>query len=148
MHLQKPLQINTALLIAAPAPALHVARRFTATPEQVCRAWLNPALAGRWLFATATRPMTATITPKPGGRFKFTDGHTTHTGRYLHIQEPHRLAFTLDDTLSRVQIEFAPRSHGCLLRLEHTGLPPELTARTRERWRGMFYGLSLLLASN
>jgi len=117
-----------------------------ATPSLVFQAWLDPNLAGRWLFATATRPMTeVSITPRAGGRFRLADGEVFHTGRYILVEDPHKLAFWLDDTNSRVSIEFAPRNNGCLLRLEHHNLPPELSAHARERWLGMLYGLSLLL---
>jgi len=149
MHLEKPLQIrNTPPKAAGPDIAIYLAHRFAAPPQSVFRAWLDPEIAGRWLFATATRPMTAVITPRPNSRFRFTDGLTTHSGRYLHIAEPRQLAFTLDDTHSRVSVEFAPRGAGCLLKLQHHGLPREQARFAKARWQGMFYGLSEWLASN
>jgi hypothetical protein len=87
------------------------------------------------------------IMAQVGGQFRFTDGQVLHTGRYIHIAAPRELVFSLDDTrsCSRVDVKFAPRGAGCLLRLAHDGLLPELSNYARERWLGMLYGLSLVL---
>jgi hypothetical protein len=37
--------------------ALRVTRRYGMRPTRVFAAWLDPAVAGRWLFATASRPL-------------------------------------------------------------------------------------------
>ena len=119
------------------------------------QAWLDPAVAGRWLFATATRPMTCvTIDPRPGGRFEFADdsGRTREHGRYLDIQPSRHLAFSLarpgSRRGSRVVVEFRRRGSGCLVGLTHTGLPADQAAHMEARWEGMLYGLGLLLNSD
>jgi len=149
MHLEKLMEIKgTPLKMATPETAIHLAHRFASPPEQVFRAWLDPALAGQWLFATATRPMTeVSITARVGGQFCFTDGQALHTGRYIHIAEPRELIFSLEDrrTHSRVSVEFTPRGSDCMLSLEQQ-LPPQYAGFAKQRWHGMFYGLSLLLA--
>jgi uncharacterized protein YndB with AHSA1/START domain len=51
--------------------AIRITHRFAAPPQRVFEAWLDPALAGRWLFATATRPMTdVAIEARVGGSFR------------------------------------------------------------------------------
>ncbi|MGH7187364.1 MAG: SRPBCC family protein, partial [Pseudomonadota bacterium] len=79
---------------------VRVARRFRAPPEQVFNAWLDARVAGRWLFATASRPMAhAEIDPRVGGSFRFVDRRNDerveHIGEYLEIRPPRRLVFTL-----------------------------------------------------
>jgi uncharacterized protein YndB with AHSA1/START domain len=81
-------------------PSLRVSRHFAAAPARVFDAWLDPPLAQRWLFATATRPTAcAEIDARVGGAFCFTEWQdgalVAHAGRYLVIAPPRRLAFTL-----------------------------------------------------
>ena len=125
------------------------------TAERVFDAWLDPAVAGRWLFATATRPMTdVEIDARVTGSFRFaerSDGKLTqHTGEYLEIVPPGRLAFTLlvgNRTVTRVTVEIAPTRTGCELTLTHAGLPPERAAQSEARWTGILYGLGVTLAA-
>jgi uncharacterized protein YndB with AHSA1/START domain len=44
--------------------SVHVTRRFTASPEQVFEAWVNPDLLRRWLAATVEADA------RVGGRFR------------------------------------------------------------------------------
>ena len=73
--------------------------RYGAPPETVFDAWLDPKVAGRFLFATPTGQMVkAEIDPRVGGHFNFTDrrpdmGDVEHVGTYLAIERPRRLVF-------------------------------------------------------
>jgi len=122
-----------------------------ATPSLVFQAWLDPNLAGRWLFATDSRPMTrVTIDARPNGGFEFADGSgIRERGRYLDIQPGRRLAFALARPGSRrgpkVVVEFSRHGAGCLLRLTHSQIPADQTGYAEARWEGMLYGLGLLL---
>lgn len=139
---------------ASPA-AIRVRQRFDLPAERVFAAWLDPRLAGRWLFATATRPMTdVDIDPRVAGAFRFADrrGATTvHTGEYVEIVPHRRLVFTLSaghasDAPTRVTVDIAPRRTGSELTLTHENVPPDRAEQTEARWTGMLYGLGLTLA--
>ena len=53
---------------------LRLTYRFDAQPQRVFDAWLDPPLAARWLFATASRPIARVdIDARVGGRFRFVD---------------------------------------------------------------------------
>ena len=108
-------------------PVVRVARRFSASPERVFDAFLDPAVAGRFLFATDTGEMVrVNIDARVGGRFVITERRAgedvEHTGEYLEIDRPRRLVFTFgvlkyDPRYDRVTIEIAPADDGCELTL-------------------------------
>lgn len=134
--------------------AIRLTRRFRAPPRRVFDAWLDPGTAGRWLFATAQRPMThVEIDARVGGRFRLAERRNgqrhEHHGHYLEIAPPRRLVFTLrgERRASRVTVEIAPRRSGCELSLRHENLPPERAPEVEARWSGMLYGLDETLAS-
>ncbi len=139
-----------------PAP-IRIARRFRAPPERVFRAWLEPAVAGRWLFATASEPAArVAIDPRVGGAFRFAerrpDGLVAHTGEYVEIAPPRRLVFTLalaerPRVITRVTAEIRPRRTGCELALLHEDVPPDRADETEARWTGVLYGLGETLDS-
>jgi uncharacterized protein YndB with AHSA1/START domain len=137
--------------------AIRLTHRFDEPPRRVFDAWLDPGLAGRWLFATASRPMTdVEIDARVGGGFRLADrrnGETTeHHGRYVEIVPHRRLVFTLRGAsrpreATRVIVEIVPRKRGCELRLRHENVPPDRAHDTEARWTGMLYGLGETLAS-
>src|SRR5256885_5071129 len=81
--------------------ALRVIRRYGVPPRRVFDAWLDPAVARLWLFATASRPLEhVAIDARVNGSFRFVDrgsgGNTTeYTGEYIEIGPARRLVFTL-----------------------------------------------------
>jgi uncharacterized protein YndB with AHSA1/START domain len=136
--------------------AIRVARRFRAPPERVFRAWLEPDVAGRWLFATAAQPMAdVDIDPRVGGAFRFAergDGGAAHAGRYVEIVPPRRLAFTLaladrPRVVTRVTAEINPLKRGCELALVHEDVPADRAGELEARWTGILYGLGETLDS-
>jgi uncharacterized protein YndB with AHSA1/START domain len=136
-------------------PAIRVARRFLASPQRVFGAWLDPEIAGTWLFATASRPMARVeIDGRVEGSFRFVERHggtiIEHTGEYLEITPHRRLVFSLSmerhpHALTRVSVEIAPRRKGCALLLTHAGVPETCAANTALRWSGILYGLGVTL---
>jgi uncharacterized protein YndB with AHSA1/START domain len=137
--------------------AIRLTHRFDEPPRRVFDAWLDPGVAGRWLFATASRPMTEVeIDARVGGGFRLADrrngASAEHRGRYLEIVPHRRLVFILRGgsrprQATRVIVEIAPRKQGCELRLRHENLSPDRAHDTEARWSGMLYGLSETLAS-
>ncbi len=142
---------------AAQAATIRVARRFSAPPERVFDAWLEPEVAGRWLFATASLPMTdVDIDPQVGGSFRFAaqrdDEIIEHRGEYIEIVPHRRLVFTLTTadrprTITRVTVEITPRRTGCELALTHERMPANDANHAEGRWAGVLYGLDETLDS-
>src|SRR6187549_1757857 len=77
---------------------VRVTHRFDASPERVYDAFLDPAKAGKFLFATATgHVVRCEIEPRVGGAFTIVDRRgdedVAHTGRYLELERPRRIVF-------------------------------------------------------
>lgn len=128
--------------------SLRITRHFDASAERVFDAWLDPATAGRWLFATDSGEMIdVQLDPRAGGRFSFTrrDGEDVeHVGQYLEIDRPRRLVFTFavpkfDPAVTRVTIDITPRAKGCELVLTHEDVLPDWADATQQGW-GMILG--------
>ena len=95
--------------VAGRPPAIRVSRRFSAPSEQVFDAWLDPAVAGKWLFATAIPAShDAGRNRRPRrGLFRFAErphrAIIEHTGEYVEIVPHRRLVFTRLDGGSLVR---------------------------------------------
>jgi uncharacterized protein YndB with AHSA1/START domain len=134
--------------------AIRVTRRFNAPPHRVFGAWLDPEVAGKWLFATASRPMArVAIDARVKGSFRLVerrDGKDVeYSGEYVEIAPPRRLVFTLSAEnprdITRVSVELAPVEPGCELVLTHENVPADDASRTEARWTGILYGLGVCL---
>lgn len=136
-------------------PVICVTCRYGAPPDRVFEAWLDPGMARKWLFATASRPMArAAIDARVGGTFCFVDRHDggdiEYAGEYVEITRPRRLIFTLRaqqqfPRATRVVVEIAALKTGCRLNLTHDDVPPEDAQRAAARWTGILYGLGVTL---
>ena len=139
----------------AQSETIRVTSRFRAAPERVFDAWLDPAVAGKWLFATASRPMRyVRIDARVAGSFHIAEQRDGdgHTGEYVEIVPRRRLVFMLrteerPDVRTRVTVEIAPLKSGSELTLIHENVPPEHANETEGRWTGILYGLGLTLTS-
>ncbi|HET9404168.1 MAG TPA: SRPBCC domain-containing protein [Burkholderiales bacterium] len=139
----------------APYIEVRVAQRFSVPPEQVFDAWVDPAAAGKWLFATAWRPMSrVAIDARAGGTFRLEERPggkgVVQAGRYLEFDRPRRLVFTLLDgngrrDTPRVSVGIVALEAGCELTLVHEGVLPPDANRVEGRWLGMLHGLATLL---
>lgn len=113
---------------------VRVTHQFRHTAERVFDAWLDPALAPRFLFATdAGSVVRCDIDARVGGRFAIVDrradeGDVLHEGDYLEIDRPRRLVFTFgvpkySPEFDLVTIEITPAPDGCRLVLSHQYAP-------------------------
>jgi uncharacterized protein YndB with AHSA1/START domain len=136
-----------------------VVRRFSASPERVFDAWLDPRKVATWIFAAgpADEIVRVEIDARTGGSFTFTlrrDGEEIeHTGQYLEIVRPRRLVFSWaipkdSPDSDRVSVEIVPLETGCELTLTHE-LHPEWAAyapKTEAAWAKMLEALARALA--
>ena len=93
----------------------------------------------------------AEIDPHVGGTFVFTERRdgvdTLHTGEYLEIDRPRRLAFTFGvpqyaPDFTRVAVAIAPLEGGCELILSHDGVLPAYQEPTKGGWTKILDGLA------
>lgn len=135
---------------------VRVTHHYDAAPDRVFDAWLDPAIAGRFLFATPTGQMIkAETNPRVGGRFTFTDrrpdmGDVEHVGSYIRIDRPRRLVFDFavpkyEATLTRITLDFAPSGQGCDLTLTHEHVYEEYVTQTQAGWTMILEGLERAL---
>jgi uncharacterized protein YndB with AHSA1/START domain len=131
---------------------LVVTHRCAASAERVFDAFLDPAVARRFLFATATGEMIeASIDPRVGGQFVFVErrpdmGDVRHVGEYREIARPHRLAFTFgvpqfDPRQTDVTIGIDADGTGCRLTLIQDGVAPAYAEQSREGWSRILAGV-------
>jgi uncharacterized protein YndB with AHSA1/START domain len=140
---------------AAPFVEIRLAQRFDAPAERVFDAWIDPAIAGQWLFANASRPVPhVEIDARTGGEFRFENRHrgadVVQAGHYLELDRPRRIAFTLparpqSSELTRVRVEIESEETGCRLTLVHESVLRDEASRVEGRWAGMLYGLATIL---
>ena len=97
--------------------------------------WLDPDGLRRFMCPGSTFVAHAEVEPVAGGAFRIEmqvpDGPLlVHSGRYLEIRRPDRLAFTWVSSATgqaetRVMLDFYPHPRGCRLDLRHDRLPDQ-----------------------
>lgn len=135
---------------------LQVTHRYSASPERVFDAWLDPRTAGKWLFATPNGQMLKVeIDARVGGKFIIVrrDGEDiAHVGEYLEIDRPRRLVFTFavpkfSDVFTRVTIEIQALEQGCELVFTHENVLPDYLERSKEGWEMILENLGRTLSA-
>ena len=117
---------------------VRVERHINASPATVFSFFTS---SERWL---QWQGVEATIELRPGGLFRVNvSGDGFAAGRFLEVVPDRRLVFTwgwemperrIPPGSSTVEIELLPEDNGTLLRLTHTGLPPDWVDVHREGW--------------
>jgi uncharacterized protein YndB with AHSA1/START domain len=133
---------------------IRVTRHFDFPAERVFDAWLDPARARRFFFATKDGEMIrADMEARVGGTFAFVDRRDgqdfAHTGTYIEIVRPVRLVFDFavnDSPITRVTIEIEGDAHGCELTLIHESVPPEVFEQSKSGWGTFLANLQAALA--
>jgi len=138
---------------------LKISRDFDATPETLFDAWLDPARAGKFLFATPDGEMLKVeIDPRVGGRALVVErrasGDAHHHLQYEVIDRPHRLVFLFradpaeEGAWTRVSIEIAAKGAGSTLTLTHE-MDPQWAAyedQTRKGWTMILDSLAKVIS--
>lgn len=137
--------------------SVRIVRKLPFPAERVFDAWLDPRLAGKFLFATEAGEMVKVeIEPRVGGRFVITerrgDVNVEHVGEYREIERPHRLVFTFQvpqysQTFDLVTITIRPLDEGCELTLEQEMSPEwiEHKPKIENGWSMIIAGLTRTL---
>jgi uncharacterized protein YndB with AHSA1/START domain len=115
-----------------------VRREIAAPPETVFDAWLDAKALETWMRPLGATRTTARVDARVGGAFEIVmhvpSGPVVHTGAYLAIDRPRRLAFTWNspfagDHGSRVTVDFHARGGGTEVVITHERLPGDDSAR-------------------
>lgn len=140
---------------ATTTPVVRVQRTFTASPERVFDAWLDPKAMAQVMRPGPDGSADVVNDPRVGGRFLITVmGKTTypHTGEYLVIDRPKKLVFTwyskgTDLAKSTVTIELKPAAGGGTdLTLTHVGLPEKNIESHTGGWTAIVSALQGVVA--
>jgi uncharacterized protein YndB with AHSA1/START domain len=139
---------------------LSITRSIAASPERVFDAWLDPAQAAQFLFATPDGEMrTVEIDARIGGRALIVEkrvrGDARHRLQFEVIDRPTHLAFLFaadpapEGEWTRVTIEIAAEGEGSRLTLTHE-MDPQWAAyeeQTRQGWSMILDSLARILES-
>ncbi len=145
-------------MVSDAATGLVVSRVFSAAPNEVFAAWIDPVIAAKWLFRTPEGlTVQAETDPQEGGEFIFVedrpDERIVHVGEYLKVESPHLLAFvfSLDQfrATNEVEVRFEEADGGTKLTLTHKLDPRWLSfsERTAKSWNEMLDVLQRLLSN-
>ena len=132
-------------------PDVRVSRSFDAPAEKLYDAFLDPAIARRFLFATDSGEMVrADIDPRVGGRFTLTDRRNgedvEHSGEYVELERPRRIVFDFrvpqfSSAATRVTVEL----DGSNVTITQHDAPQEMAEKIRHGWGTILENLALTL---
>jgi uncharacterized protein YndB with AHSA1/START domain len=111
-----------------------VSRAIAASAEALFDAWLDPRSLGIWLRPSVISQTRAEVDPRVGGEFRIVmvrhGAEILHSGRYLEIDRPRRLAFSWSSPAtghreSIVTVTFQARADSTLVEIHQVGLADE-----------------------
>ena len=124
---------------------IRVLRRLSVPAERAFDAWVNPAVACQWLFATpGGQIVRCDIDARPGGAFIITDRRdgedVAHHGTYLELDRPRRLVFQFSvpkysSAESTVEVTVTTDGADAEVTIQGHGVPPEWREQTEQGWR-------------
>lgn len=142
-----------------------VSHRFTAAPERVYDAWLDPTKLRVWMKAALMEMgisgdiRRVEVDARIGGKFFFSDmrdaGEAKHWGTYLVLDKPHTIVFTwiVDESQqadpSKVTISIKPDGTGCVATIVHE-MAAEWAAyveKTEAGWSRMLRAIDRLIGA-
>jgi uncharacterized protein YndB with AHSA1/START domain len=137
-----------------PTVNAQVTRRFDDPPERVYDAWLDVRAVRHWFRPGFGSVVCVDMDTRPGGSFYVTeerDGDDVeHTGAWLELERPARIAFTWrvsgSGDSSKVAVDIARRGAGSELALTHELHDPGARTGVEEAWRHMLDALACWLA--
>ena len=138
------------------AAPLVVRRTIPVPREEVFAAWLDAESLATWMCPGAARS-TVQVEPKVGGSFRIVmehgDERVEHTGTYLAIEPPARLAFTwispyTDLRPTVVTVEFHAQREGTEVVLTHERLPDRYVDAHNQGWGEILAKLEKELRGN
>jgi uncharacterized protein YndB with AHSA1/START domain len=129
---------------AKSAGVLEVRRLLSATPEEVFAAWTDPKSMSKWMRpGVSTKDSRVDLDVRVGGKYRIdmigeTEVHE-HTGEYLVVDPPRKLAFTwiskhIGGERSVVTVTLHPRGDKTELVLTHEGLAESAREPHRGGW--------------
>jgi uncharacterized protein YndB with AHSA1/START domain len=128
-----------------------VKRRFEASPEEVYRAHVEPALLQQWMLGPEGWTMPVCITePRPGGKIRYEwsngkGGGFYLTGEFIELDPPRRIVHVErmhmpDPTpANRVETTFTAEGHGTLMVMRMS--LPDAATRKAMLETGMEHGM-------
>ena len=135
----------------SPSMAVRISLIFSASAEQLFKAWTDSDLVEQWLFKNETSTVKANIDARSGGKFRIVeqDGglKIDHFGTYVDVIKAKRLTFTLEvpahfEGQSRVSVEFKQTDAATEMNFVQVGVDPEIV---QSDWNRMFQNLTRLL---
>jgi uncharacterized protein YndB with AHSA1/START domain len=127
---------------------VRVSRDLPFAPESVFDAWLDPARARHFFFASPAGVLQRiALEPGVGGTFTVVDRRgeedVEHTGEYLVCERPRALTFAFkipaySDDATTVAVAFEPLDGGgCRVSVDAGAVPAEVHARATQGWGRM-----------
>ncbi|HTF53996.1 MAG TPA: SRPBCC domain-containing protein [Pseudonocardia sp.] len=137
---------------------VRVERVLPASPEAVFDAWTSPASLRAWMSPDPLSVSEAECDARVGGAFRIVmiddAGAIEHTGRYLELDRPHRLAFTWRSAATgsidtQVTVDLTDTPAGTHMVITHGALPTqEMRESHHHGWSGVAAKLAIVLGAS